>query len=445
VYDLVLRRARIADGAGLVDIAVADGRIAAVEPSAGPCPAAEDFIQCDGLVVLPGLIEPHLHLDKALLDRERPNPDGTLAGAIAVTGELKRGFTEEGVRERAAAVLEQAVANGTTLIRAHPDIDPIAGLTGFEVLLRLREEYADLIDLQIAAFPQEGIERAPGTLELLRAALERGADVIGGCTYNEADPAACRRHLDTVFRLAAEFGVPVDLHADFADDTADPRYALAEAIADATEEYGLAGRVAMGHATSLAARPPADRARIFARLAEAGVAVVPLPATDLHLGGRADNTAVRRGIAPVRELWAAGVTTAYSSNNVRNAFTPFGNADMLDIGLLLAQTCHLGTVADQERIIAMATTGAAAVVGIAEEYGLRPGARADLVVLGTRRRSDALLDRPDRRWVIKRGRVVARTERRTELLRGSAGDPNLRQARFPEPGLTPSSSTGAAL
>jgi cytosine deaminase len=125
---------------------------------------------------------------------------------------------------------------------------------------------------------------------------------------------------------------------------------------------------------------------------------------------------VRRGIAPVRELWQAGVTTAYSSNNVRNAFTPFGNADVLEIVLLLAQTCHLGSPADQERILDMATVQAARIVGVAGRYGLRPGAQADLVVLGTRRRADALLDRPDRRWVIKRGRIVARTTRTIDLV-----------------------------
>jgi cytosine deaminase len=417
VYDLLLRRARIADDAELVDIAVAGGLISAVgEVPAEAAATAGEVIDCAGLVVIPGLIEPHLHLDKALLDRERPNLDGTLAGAIAITGELKRGFTRENVRERAVQVLASAVANGTTLIRAHPDVDPIAGLTGLDVMLELREEYANLVEIQVVAFPQEGIERAPGTLKLLREALRRGADVVGGCAYNEQDVHACRRHVDTVFALATEFGVPADLHADFADDTADPRFALAEYIADATERHGMSGRVAIGHATSLAGRPPAERAAVLARLADAGVAVVPLPATDLHLGGRGDDTVVRRGIAPVRELWQAGVTTAYSSNNVRNAFTPFGNADVLEIGLLLAQTCHLGSPADQERILDMATVQAARIVGVAGRYGLRPGAQADLVVLGTRRRADALLDRPDRRWVIKRGRIVARTTRTIDLV-----------------------------
>jgi cytosine deaminase len=366
-------------------------------------------------VVIPGLIESHLHLDKALLDGERASPDGTLGSAIAVTGELKRAFTPATVRDRARRVLDQAITNGTTFVRAHPDVDPIVGLMTLDVMLGLREEYRGLMDLQVVAFPQEGLLRAPQTLELLREGLRRGADVVGGCPYNEDSPADSRRHVDEVFALAAEFGVPADLHADFADDASDPRFALAEYIADVTEREGMGGRVALGHMTSLAGRPPAERKDVLARLAAAKVAVVPLPATDLHLSGRSDEQNVRRGIAPVRELWEAGVTTAYSSNNVRNAFTPYGNTDLLDIGLLLAQTCHLSGADDLARVLDMATGQAARVVGIADRYGLRPGAVADLVVLGTREVSNVLLDRPDRCYVIKGGRVVARTTRTTEL------------------------------
>lgn len=412
--ELLLRRARIDDDTAPVDIAVRGGVILAIEPDiAGP---AATEIDCAGRVVIPGLVESHVHLDKALLDRERANDDGTLARAIAITADLKREFTADSIRDRARRVLEQAIANGTTALRAHPDVDPIVGLLGVHTLLELRAEFRGRIDLQIVAFPQEGIFRAPGTLALLREALGDGADVIGGCTYNEDSPAECRRHIDLVFDLAAEFGVPVDLHADFADDIGDPRFALAGYIAEVTARTGMGGRVAIGHATSLAAREPGDRRRVLGLLADAGVAVVPLPATDMFLGGRSDTSNIRRGIAPVRELWAAGVRTAYSSNNIRNAFTPYGNADLLDIGLFLAQTSHLAGPADLTRVLGMATYEAAALIGIADGYGLRVGAAADLVVLDTRRVADALLDRPDRRYVIKAGRVVARTTRTRELL-----------------------------
>ncbi|MET3452841.1 amidohydrolase family protein [Curtobacterium sp. 1544] len=421
--DLVLRNARLADTPTLVDVVVERGTITAVTPAADTASEvrATDpgvrVVDCAGRIVVPGLVESHLHVDKALLDRERPNPDGTLAGAISVTGELKRGFTHTGVRDRARALLDQAIGNGTTLVRAHPDVDPIVGLIGVEVLLGLRDEYRDALDLQIVAFPQEGIRKAPGTLELLREALRIGADVIGGCTYNELSLADCHAHVETVLDLAEEFGIPADMHADFADDTSDPRFALAGYVADAVVTRGLQGRVTLGHVTSTASLPSVERADLFARLAAADVAVVPLPATNLHLGGRRDDADVRRGVVPVRELWDAGVTAAYSSNNVRNAFTPFGNADMLDVGLLLAQVGHLSGPEDLARIVAMATTGAARVVGIADRYGIRPGADADLVVLSTTDPSGVLLDRPDRNLVVKRGRVVAETTRTTTIRR----------------------------
>lgn len=409
---LVLRDCRVDGSPGLVDIAVTAGRIEAI----GPGLAGTRTLDCGGVAVIPGLVEPHLHLDKALLDAERPNEAGTLGGAIAVTGELKRAFTAGGVRQRAARVLDWAVANGTTLVRAHPDVDPIVGLLSVDVLLGLREDYADVLDLQIVAFPQEGILSAPGTRELLTEALRRGADVIGGCSYQEASVEDCRRQVDTIFELATEFAVPVDIHADFADDDTDPRFTLAGYIAEKTREAGWQGRVTLGHMTSLAGLDPGRRKETLAELADAGVSVVVLPATDMHLGGRSDERNVRRGIAPVRELLDAGVRTGFSSNNIRNGFTPFGNADVLDIALFLAQTAHLGSPADLRRLIEMGTTGAAEIVG-ATGHGLRPGAWADLVVLGADSPEEALLGRAPRRYVLKRGRVVATTEVHQHLFR----------------------------
>lgn len=417
VASLLLREVRVESARTPRDLLLVDGRIA--RPGT-PVPVAAERIDCGGRVVVPGFVEPHLHLDKALLDGVRPNPDGTLAGAISVTGALKAGFTRTGVRDRARRVLDSAVLNGTTLVRAHPDVDPIAGLLGVEVLLELREEYADAVGLQIVAFPQEGVFRSPGTQELLRDALVAGADVVGGCPYNEDTVAQSRSQIELVLDLAVEFGVPADLHADFGDDALDPRYALAEFVAEETSRRSLGGRVALGHVTSLAGRPPDERDRVTAALSRAGVAVVPLPATDLHLGGRRDTRGVRRGIAPVRELWAAGVVTACSSNNIRNAFTPYGTADQLDTALLLAQTGHLSGSADLARVLRMVTYEAARVVGAAQGYGVRPGDRADLVVLDTTVYDDIVLDRPERAYVIKSGRVVARSVRTRELLMAPA-------------------------
>lgn len=417
--ELLLRSAQLTGRAAPVDVAVEGGRIAWIGDRFPG--AADRTVDCAGDAVIPGLIEPHLHLDKALLDAEKPNPDGTLAGAVAVTGELKRGFTRESVHERATRVLEQAVTHGTTVIRAQPDVDTIVGLVGVEAMLALRASHADLVDLQVVAFPQEGILQRPGTEDLLVEALRAGADVVGGCSYMEPTVEQCRAHVDRVFALAERFGVPVDIHADLADDTSDPRFALAGHIADRTRAHGMAGRVTVGHMTSLASLGADARRRAIADLADAGVAVVVLPATDMHLGGRSDDGNVRRGIAPVRELLDAGVRTGLSSNNVRNGFTPFGNADVLDIALFLAQTAHLGRASDLADLVAMATDGAAAILGVGDRHGLHVGADADLVVLAAPTATDALLDRAHRRVVIKRGRIVATTEHTTRLHRAAEG------------------------
>ncbi|MFE7212195.1 amidohydrolase family protein [Streptomyces sp. NPDC001698] len=412
---LLLRHARVEDSPDPADIRIRDGRIETVGQDLQP-PDGAEVLDCAGRVVIPGLIEAHLHPDKALLDSVRPNPTGTLADAIRVTAELKAGFTRDDVRARAERVLRMCVLNGTTTVRAHPDVDPVAGLVGFEVLLELRESWADLVTLQVVAFPQEGVFRAPGTEKLLRKALDAGADAVGGCTYSEASVADCHRQVELVLDLAAEYGVPADLHADFADDCGDERFALAEFIAARTVARGLSGRVTLGHATSLGGRPPAERRAVLADLAAAGVAVVPLPATDLFLGGRGDDTAVRRGIAPVRELWEAGVLTACATNNIRNAFTPYGTGDVLEAALLLARLGHLSGPADLRRVLRMVTYDAARVIGLPEaDYGVHEGAIADLVVLDTDDYDSVLLERPIRTAVVKSGRVVSRSTFSAEL------------------------------
>ncbi|MFI6939007.1 amidohydrolase family protein [Streptomyces sp. NPDC050418] len=411
--DLLLRDVRVENAPDPTDVRIKDGRIEQIGPALAPPEGAEVF-EAGGRVLLPGLVETHLHPDKALLDTIRPNPTGTLAGAISVTGELKRQFTHDNVRARAEQVLAMCVRNGTTTVRAHPDVDPIAGLCGLEVMFELRDAWADLLTLQIVAFPQEGIFKAPDTHALLRKSLDAGADVIGGCTYAEKDLADCKRHVELVLDLAVEYGVPADMHCDFSDDASDPRFALAGFIAEQTAARGLGGRVALGHVTSLAALPPAERRAVAHDLAQAGVAIVPLPGTDLFLGGRSDEQAVRRGLAPVRDLWDAGVLTACSNNNIRNAFTPYGTGDLLDTALLLARLAHLSGAADLHRVLQLVTHDAARVAGLTD-YGVRAGAAADLVVVDTWDYDAVLLERPVRSAVIKAGRIVARSTHTSEL------------------------------
>ena len=413
--DMIIRRTRISDEQPLMDIGIADGRIVAIEESIEK--QVDGEIDAEGRVALPGFVEPHLHLDKALLHRRMPARFGTLDEAIRVTGILKSKQEKNDVLDRSRQVLDMAVKNGTVVIRAHPDVDPIQGMIGVETAIQLKDEYRDLLDLQIVAFPQEGWLKTTGVQELMEQALDMGADVVGGCPYNELSWDDTRGHIDKVFDLAQKHDLAVDMHVDFADDTTDKRFATTEYIARKTIQTGYRGRVALGHVTSLASLKPDVLKPIIDLLREADIHIVTLPATDTYLGGRRDEINPRRGLTPVRALHAGGVNVAYSSNNVRNAFTPFGKADPLQIGNLLAHLIQFGTPEHQADILKMSTSNAARAVGLSEEYGLAVGRQADLMILDTLVVADALLDLPARSWVLKRGRITVITKHESRICR----------------------------
>ncbi|HLI27613.1 MAG TPA: amidohydrolase family protein [Chloroflexota bacterium] len=372
-----VQRARVLGAGGLVDIALAGERVAAVVPTGMSPPPGEPVLDVGGRAVLPAFVEPHIHLDKAyLLDRLEAAglPAGTLAEAIASTARLKPTFTRTDLRARAERALHALLRHGCTAARVHVEIEPIVGLLGVEVHLELAAAYAGVFDLQLVAFPQDGIQRLPGVAELLEEALRLGCHVVGGCPYVDPDPAA---HIDQVFALAERWGRPVDFHLDFSDD---PHEAWVDHVCARARALGMQGRVAVGHLTSLAAMPPAEAAPRIAALVEAGVAVIALPATDLYLSGRRVDHAPPRGITRLRELHAAGVLVALGNNNLQNAFTPVGNGNPLQMAWLAGLAGQLGTSAEQRLLLEMVTTLPARILGLPPR-GPTAGARADLVVL----------------------------------------------------------------
>lgn len=403
-FDIILEGCRLADRDGLVDLGIRGDRIAALGPL-GSASAKERLAVGDRLV-LPGLVEAHIHLDKALLWDREPSREGSLAEAIRVTGEAKRRFTVGDIRERARRVLDLAVAHGTTAMRSHVEVDPIVELMGVEALLPLKAEYAPALDLQLCAFAQEGIVQAPGTEELLREALRMGADLVGGCPYNDSDG---RTHIEIVFNLAKEFDVDVDFHVDFADE---PAHLHIRDVAELTLHHGWQGRVAVGHLTELAALPPEEQDSIVRLIKAAGIGVITLPATDLYLMGRRDSRNARRGLTPVKRLLAAGVPVAAASNNVQNAFTPVGTADLALMGYLLAVAAHMGGQEELREAVAMLTTHPARILRL-DAYGLAVGCRADLTVWEAERVEHVVAALPARRWVLKAGRVTVEHTRET--------------------------------
>lgn len=409
--DLLLASVRLPDGTGPTDLLLRDGHISSVGVAARAAaePTAER-IAGGGRLLAPAFVEAHLHIEKALLLDLLPDEVRTVGEAIAATAALKRGFTRETMRARAEAVLRMARRHGTLYVRAHVEVDPVLGLSALEMALDLRQQLAGLMTLQVVAFPQEGIQKSPGTEDLLRESLRLGADALGGAPYVDPDPVA---NLDTLFRLALAAGVPLDVHADFADDApATPPGLTARHAAQRALAEGYVGRVTLGHATALGALPPAELGPLADLLARADVSVVTLPATDLYLGGRTDTHNVRRALAPVSALRAAGVNVAYASNNIRNAFTPYGNADPLEVGLLLMAGGHLAARSDVAAVFEMATTNAARAIGLSR-YGAAPGDRANLVLFDATDPWDALVSQAEKVLVIADGRVVVENRRAT--------------------------------
>jgi cytosine deaminase len=405
--DIIFRNVRIDDAQPLLDVAVHNGKIAEIAPTIAARAAQE--VEGNGNVLIPGFVEGHLHLEKANVMRRKANRSGTLKEAIAVTAALKPTLTHEDILERSTQVLRALVQAGSSHVRAHAEFDPVQGFTGLDVVLELRERFRDVIDIQVVAFPQEGILKLPGMQAMMVEAMEKGADVVGGIPYNDDSPFD---HIDFVFELAKRYGKDIDFHQDFADDAGQMTI---EYVARRTIAEGYHGRVCVGHLTSLAAVEPERQARIIELLREADISVMCLPATDLHLGARGDSHNVRRALTPVRALRDGGVNVCLATNNIRNAFTPYGTGDLLHIAQLAIPACHLGGADDQATVLPMLTTRPARALGL-RNYGLEVGKDADLVLVDTQAVSDVILDLPARLMVLKRGKVVATAEHRRSVV-----------------------------
>lgn len=404
--ELLLRACRLPERDGLVDLVAIEGRIADIRAHDPAAPVtATQVVEARGRLCTPGLVEAHIHLDKAFLTERILTPAGSALEAIRLVGEAKRRFTAEDIQARARRVLDLAVAAGTTAMRSHVEVDPIVGLMGLEALLPLKREYAAALDLQLCAFAQEGILQAPGTEALLRRALQSGADLVGGCPYNDTDAL---KHIDIVMRLAEAFGVDADFHVDFFDE---PDHLHIRAIIDRTLRAGWQGRVAVGHLTELAAVAPVEQDEIIAGLLAADIGVICLPATDLYLMGRRDTTSPRRGLTPVRRLLAAGVPVALATNNVCNPFTTVGTADLAHMALITAVAGHMGTPDDLRALMATLTSHPARILRV-PDYGLAVGRRADLVLWECERLEDVVAAQAARAVVVKAGRITVEHEHR---------------------------------
>ena len=293
---------------------------------------------------------------------------------VTLTAPLKKDFTVEDVRARAEATLRECLVNGATRMRTQVEIDPAIGLRGFEAVHSLIADYAWAIDIEICVFPQDGLTNYPGTEELLVAALKRGAPVLGGAPRYDSDPAA---QLGRVFALAREYDVDLDLHLDVGDS---PDGMLIYQVLELTERYRRGGRVVAGHMAKLSLLPPAEVAALARRLADAGIAVTVLPATDLYLMGREKDHGVVRGVADANLLSANGVTCSLSSNNILNPATPYGDCSLIRMANLHANVLQIAAPEELRELFLMLTERSARLLNL-KDYGLAPGNPADLVVI----------------------------------------------------------------
>lgn len=393
--DLILRNARILGrGTAAFDIGVAGGKIAEIAERITADAPHED---AGGRLVIPGFVETHIHLDKSCILDRCQSKEGTLQEAIAQIAAAKRAFTEDDVYDRARRTLEKAIVLGTTHMRTHVEVDPRIALRSFEAIRRLKRDYAWAIDLEICVFPQEGMLNDPGTEELLIAACEAGANLIGGCPYTDSDPHG---QITRIFEIARRFDLDIDFHLDFDLDAS--RMDLDE-VCRQTQTFRYGGRVAVGHVTKLSALPGDQLVKVARRLADAGIAVTVLPATDLFLMGREHDHNVPRGVAPAHRLVEHGVTCSLATNNVLNPFTPFGDCSLIRMANLYANIAQAGTPNELAACFEMVTAQPAKLMNLAN-YGIAVGSPADLIVLDSGDAAMAVAEVAQPLLGIKRGR-----------------------------------------
>lgn len=410
MLDLLLRNCTLPDGRTAIDIGIHNGRIAALQPALQA--SATDTIDAAGMLVCPPFVDAHFHMDSTLsYGLPRVNKSGTLLEGITLWGELKPLLMQEALVERALAYCDWAVAKGLLAIRSHVDVcDP--RLLAVDALLHVREKVKPYLDLQLVAFPQDGVLRSPGALDNLKRALDKGVDVVGGIPHFERTMADGAESVRILCELAVERGLRVDMHCDESDD---PLSRHIETLAYHTQRLGMAGRVAGSHLTSMHSMDNYYVSKLLPLIREAGVAAIANPLINITLQGRHDTYPKRRGMTRVPELLEAGVAVAFGHDCVLDPWYPMGSADMLEVAHM---GMHVAQMTGQDGIRACfdaVTATPARILGL-EGYGLDVGCKADLVVLQARDPVEAIRLRATRLLVLRSGRVIARTPAATASL-----------------------------
>jgi cytosine deaminase len=406
MLDLIIRNATLPDGRTGLDIGIEHGRIAAVQPQLTA--EATQEIDAQGYLATPPFVDAHLHMDSVLsLGMPRLNESGTLLEGIALWGELKPQLTVEAIYQRARQFCLWSIARGVLGIRTHVDICDDR-LLAVQALTQLRTEMAPYLDIQLAAFPQDGFIRYPRAEANLLRALDMGVDVVGGIPHFERTMEDGTASVKALTRLAAERGLRVDMHCDESDD---PLSRHIETLAAETVRHGLQGRVAGSHLTSMHSMDNYYASKLIPLIREAGIGVIANPLINITLQGRHDTYPKRRGMTRVKELKAAGVTVAFGHDCVMDPWYPLGSHDMLQVAFMGLHVGQLTGVAEMRGCFESVTSAPAKILGL-DGYGIAPGCHADLVLLQAHDPIEAIRLSAERLTVIRRGRVLAQASPR---------------------------------
>ncbi|MEM7212954.1 MAG: amidohydrolase family protein [Pseudomonadota bacterium] len=423
MFDLIIKNAVLPDGRTGMDIACNGGVIEAIE--IGIIAEAGEVIDAKGYLVSPPFVDPHFHMDATLsLGTPRMNVSGTLLEGISLWGELKPIQSVDDIVARALKYCELAVAKGIGAIRSHVDTcdDELKGVTA---LLEVRDKVKDYIDLQLVAFPQDGLLRDPTAHGNTIRALDMGVDVVGGIPHFERTMADGTESVRLLCDLAATRGLMVDLHCDESDD---PHSRHIETLAYETQRLGLHGRVTGSHLTSMHSMDNYYVSKLIPLIVEAGVHAVPNPAINIMLQGRHDSYPKRRGLTRVRELRDAGVTIGFGSDCVMDPWYSLGKADMLDIAFMGLHVGHMSSPADMEWCFDAVTENAAHIMNL-DGYGVAKGCKANLVLLQATNKIDAIRLRAHRLAVVRAGRIVSSSDEVTHELSALSGS-SVNEARL---------------
>ncbi|NPC54266.1 amidohydrolase family protein [Caenimonas soli] len=426
MLDLLITNASLPDGRTGMSVAVQNGRITEVAPGLS-APAAET-VDAAGYLLSPPFCDPHFHMDACLsYGLPRVNESGTLLEGIAVWGELKPTLKAEAIIERALTYCDWAVAKGLLAIRSHVDTSD-ASLLAVDALLEVKKRVATYIDLQLVAFPQDGVLRTPGGVENLKRALDKGVDIVGGIPHFERTMAEGAASVKLLCEIAAERGKPVDMHCD---ETDDPMSRHIETLAFETQRLGLQGRVNGSHCTSMHSMDNYYVSKLLPLIAESGVSIVANPLINITLQGRHDTYPKRRGMTRVPELMAAGVNVAFGHDCAMDPWYGMGSGDMLEVAHMGLHVAQMTSQAGIQACFDAVTTRAAQVMHL-QGYGLEPGCDASFLLLQARDAGEAIRLRANRLKVWRTGRLLAST---AEVKTSLVVDGRPAQVSFLHPGI----------